>query len=180
MTIASEVRRNQETHVGLSWTVGSGKYKLTKVITLAPRFIVKNELSGRSICVREHGVAPRERSNLGPGERMPVFSLRTGYEKLLTVAFPGLNTQWRVSILFSLYTRAHCRCRSPPFSIEDIGDVYFRLKELGEHGTTHLVCADINMSGATIFVRLKSADDEWPFVIENDRCAWCYQAVLTI
>ncbi|KAI0047829.1 hypothetical protein FA95DRAFT_1589004 [Auriscalpium vulgare] len=150
LTIVSETRKSEEIHVGLSWTEGLGKYKLTKVITLAPRFLVKNNLS-RPISFREHGVAPRARSQLESGERMPLHSMRSGYEKLLTVAFPGLNSQW-----------------SPPISIEDIGSVHLRLKEPGQSGITHLIRIDVKMDGATIFVFVNLADDDWPFSIEND------------
>lgn len=150
LTIPAE--KSQEVHVGLSWTEALGKYKLTKVITLAPRFFVKNDLRTATLCVREHGVAPKGRSELEPGERTPLFAMRVGFEKLITVAFPGLDTQW-----------------SPPISIEDIGPVYFRLREPGQRGSDHLVCADIKMKDATIFVNLKEADSDWPFVVENDR-----------
>lgn len=72
---------------------GLGKYKLTKVITLTPRFIIKNNFS-EPISFREHGVAPRGRSTIGPGERCPLQFIRIGDEKLLTVAIAGLNAQW--------------------------------------------------------------------------------------
>jgi vacuolar protein sorting-associated protein 13A/C len=91
--IPSQKQKSEEIHVGLSWTEGLGKYKLTKVITLAPRFLIKNNLS-EAISFREHGVAPKERSVVDPGERCPLHFMRTGQEKLLTVAFPGLNAQW--------------------------------------------------------------------------------------
>lgn len=95
MVVASQKQRSDELHVGLSWSEGLGKYKLTKVITLAPRFLIKNNLSD-AISFREHGVAPRERSIVNPGERVPLHFMRTGQEKLLTVAFSGLNAQWYV------------------------------------------------------------------------------------
>ncbi|KAI0321342.1 hypothetical protein OF83DRAFT_1274656 [Amylostereum chailletii] len=150
LTIPSQSSKTQEIHVGMSWTEGLGKYKLTKVVTIAPRFLVKNNL-GEPICYREHGVAPRGRQTLEDGERTVLHSMRVGYEKLLTIAFPGLNTQW-----------------SPPVSIEDIGSVYFRLKKPGERGDMHLIRADVKMEGATIFVFLNLSDDDWPFKIEND------------
>ncbi|KAI9460579.1 hypothetical protein BJY52DRAFT_1117906 [Lactarius psammicola] len=149
LAIPSQSQKNEETHVGLSWTEGLGKYKLTKVITLAPRFLIKNNLS-EAMCFREHSVVPDGRSVLDPGDRVPLYTLRTR-DKLLTVAFPGMNNQW-----------------SPPISIEDIGSVHFRLRRPGEGGTTHLIRADIKMDGATIFVSLNLADDGWPFLIEND------------
>lgn len=149
LAIPSQNQKNEETHVGLSWTEGLGKYKLTKILTLAPRFLIKNNLS-EAMCFREHSVVPHGRSVLDPGDRVPLYTLRTR-DKLLTVAFPGMNNQW-----------------SPPISIEDIGSVHFRLRRPGEGGTTHLIRADIKMDGATIFVSLNLADDGWPFLIEND------------
>ncbi|KAI0275069.1 vacuolar protein sorting-associated protein 13 [Gloeopeniophorella convolvens] len=139
----------EETHVGLSWGEATGKYKLTKVITLAPRFLIKNNLS-EPMCFREHSVAPHGKSTLESGERAPLHTLRTR-EKLLTVAFPGMNNQW-----------------SLPISIEDIGSIHFRLKRPGDQAQTHLVRADVKMNGATIFVSLDLADNDWPFLIEND------------
>ena len=91
--LTNTLDNTQEMHIGLSWTEGLGKYKLTKVITLAPRFLIKNNLSV-AIVFREHGVAPRGRSTLEPGERAPIFAMRPGYEKLLTIALPGLDAQW--------------------------------------------------------------------------------------
>lgn len=93
--MAHQTQRSDEIHVGLSWTEGLGKYKLTKVITLAPRFIIKNNFS-QPLAFREHGVAPRGRATIDPGERRPLHFLRVGDEKLLTVALPGLNAQWYV------------------------------------------------------------------------------------
>ena len=95
LAIPLQGQKNEETHVGLSWTEGLGKYKLTKVITLAPRFLIKNNLS-EAMCFREHSVVPHGRSVLEPGDRVPLYTLRTR-DKLLTVAFPGMNNQWCVS-----------------------------------------------------------------------------------
>ncbi len=88
-----QTQKADEIHVGLSWTEGLGKYKLTKVITLAPRFIVVNNFS-QPLAFREHGVAPRGRPTIEPGEKRPLHFLRVGDEKLLTLAIPGLNAQW--------------------------------------------------------------------------------------
>lgn len=97
LIVISQQKKSDEIHVGLSWTEGLGKYKLTKVITLAPRFLIKNNLP-EPITFREHGVAPRERCLINPGERCPLQLIRSGTEKLLTVAYPGLNARWLVSI----------------------------------------------------------------------------------
>lgn len=92
LAIPSKEQKNEETHVGLSWEEGLGKYKLTKVMTISPRFLIKNNFP-EPICFREHSVVPHGRSTLDPGERVPLYTLRTK-EKLLTVAFPGMNNQW--------------------------------------------------------------------------------------
>lgn len=95
LVMLHQTQRAEEVHAGLSWTEGLGKYKLTKVITLSPRFIIKNNFS-QALAFREHGSAPRGRSTIESGERLPLQFLRVGEEKLLTVAIPGLNAQWYV------------------------------------------------------------------------------------
>ena len=95
LVIPSETQKNEEIHVGISWSEGLGKYKLTKVITLAPRFVLRNN-SHEPIAYREHGATPRGRGVLEPGERVPLHFLRTGDAKLLTLAFAGLNASWYV------------------------------------------------------------------------------------
>lgn len=93
LVMASQSQKSDEVHVGLAWAEGLGKYKLTKIITLRPRFLLKNNLT-EALCFREHGVAPRERSSLGPGEHTPLHFMRSTKEKLLTLAYPGLNAEW--------------------------------------------------------------------------------------
>lgn len=93
LVVTSQRQKVDEYHIGLSWSEGLGKYKMTKVITLAPRFLIKNQLSD-AIAFRQHGVSPRDRSIVEPGQRCPFTVLRTGDDKLLTIAYPGLNAQW--------------------------------------------------------------------------------------
>jgi vacuolar protein sorting-associated protein 13A/C len=78
---------------GLSWAEGQGKYKLTKVIVLTPRFLIRNHLPF-PIVYREHGVIPRERCVLDPEERGPLRVIRSEEDKLLTIAHAGLNAKW--------------------------------------------------------------------------------------
>ena len=161
-------RRSDEIHAGLSWAAGLGKYKLTKVITLAPRFIIKNNVS-QPLAIREHGVAPRGRAAMEPGERRPLHFLRVGEDKLLTVALPGLNAQW-----YDARAKGHFRyvlmygIRSAPINLEDIGTVHFRLPASENGQQVRLMRADIKLEGPTIFVYLDEATEGWPFRIEND------------
>ncbi|KAF7347835.1 hypothetical protein MVEN_01541000 [Mycena venus] len=151
LVVTSQRQKTDEIHIGVSWTEGLGKYKLTKVITLAPRFLIKNNLS-EALSFREHGVAPRERSIIKPGERCPLHFMRAGQERLLTIAFSGLNAQW-----------------SPPINIEDIGSVHLRLRYPGrEQEPVQLIRGDVKIDGPTIFISFSRATETWPFMIEND------------
>ncbi|KZS92954.1 vacuolar protein sorting-associated protein 13 [Sistotremastrum niveocremeum HHB9708] len=151
VVIPSEGGGQQSTHVGLSWAEGLGKYKLSKVITIAPRFIIKNNLSD-PLCFREHGVALQERAAISPQDKTPLLSLRNGADKLLTFAYPGLNTRW-----------------SPPINIEEVGTVHLRVYPVGEsRGKPHLLRADISIAGATIFIVIHRENNVWPFRIENN------------
>jgi vacuolar protein sorting-associated protein 13A/C len=93
LSMASQAVKGEETHVGLSWTEGLGKYKLTKVITLVPRFFLKNNLT-QAISYRQHAIPPREGSIIVPGERCALHSMQAQSEKLFTIAFSGLDAQW--------------------------------------------------------------------------------------
>ncbi|KAI0639418.1 vacuolar protein sorting-associated protein 13 [Trametes polyzona] len=151
LVMPHQTQKTDEIHVGLSWTEGLGKYKLTKVITLAPRFIVKNNFS-QPLSFREHGVVPHGLPPaLNPGEKRPLHFMRMGEEKLLTFAIPGLNAQW-----------------SPPINLEDIGSVHFRLHAPEGDQRIKLLRADVKIEGPTIFVFVDEATEGWPFTIEND------------
>lgn len=82
-----------EFHLGLSWTEGSGKYKLSKVIELSPRFIVYNKLSC-PIVFREVGMAPSGQPELQSGSRSSMLGFKDNDRRLLTIAYPGLDAQW--------------------------------------------------------------------------------------
>ncbi|KAG1730516.1 vacuolar protein sorting-associated protein 13, partial [Suillus paluster] len=147
MVIPSSRQNAEEFHIGLSWTEGLGKYKLTKVMTLAPRFLIKNNLLD-PIYFREYGAAPKGRAILHPGERCPLQIMHASQEKLLTIAYSELNSQW-----------------SAPINIEDLGSVHLRVQL--PNNDIYIVQVDVKIDGSTIFVIL-SAAEAMPFVIEND------------
>lgn len=157
LVVPSSKQKNEEYHVGLSWMEGLGKYKLTKVITLAPRFLLKNNLP-EPLQVREYQGVPRGRAVINPGERIPLQIMRAGQERLLTVTRPGLNARW-----------------SAPIGLEDIGVVHLRLP-VDENGL-EIITADIKLNGSIIFVTF-SKSDGWPFEVENQSdetiiiCQW--------
>ena len=66
------------------------QYKLTKVITIYPRFIVKNDL-GEAIRFRELG--SKESVIVPSGERYSLEFLRAGHEPRLVLSYPT-GTTW--------------------------------------------------------------------------------------
>ncbi|EJU02006.1 hypothetical protein DACRYDRAFT_22408 [Dacryopinax primogenitus] len=147
--VIPSISGNDETHIGLSYSEGLGKYKLTKVITVAPRFLIRNNLS-MQINFREH--RSYECVSVQPGQRAALTSLKaaTNY-KLVTFAYSGLNAEW-----------------SAPINIQDIGKVHFRLTPPDQVMRRHLIRADVLLDGSTIFIILNRETGVWPFAIENN------------
>ncbi|GAB1518861.1 Vacuolar protein sorting-associated protein 13 [Rhizoctonia solani] len=149
--IVMRASKNEDIHVGISWAEGLGKYKLSKVVTLAPRFIVKN-MTSRQLSFREHGVPLQNGSILDPSGQSQLMHLRAGMDGLLTFAYTALNAKW-----------------SAPINIQDIGRVYLRMPtpENEQHHKPHLLRADVALEGSTIFVILSRETGPWPFKIDN-------------
>jgi len=147
--IVMRANKNQDLHFGISWADGLGKYKLSKVVTLAPRFIVKN-MTHRPLSFREHGVPLG--ATLDPNGQAPLKILRSGMDGLLTFAYSGLNAKW-----------------SAPINIQDIGRVHLRMPPPDDehHHKPHLLRADVALEGSTIFVILSRETGPWPFKIDN-------------
>lgn len=138
--------KNEEIHLGLTIEEGLGKFSLSKVVKLTPRYLVKNDL-GEQINLREAGAADIISSD--PGKRQPLHFLRVGASKQMTLAYPGLNNKW-----------------SAPFNLEDVGTVHLRIAKVGHQ--QHLVKVDVQLEGPTIFVTLSHEKGPWPFMLRNE------------
>lgn len=135
-----------ELNVGISVAEGEGKYNLTKVVTVAPRFVLKNKLK-EQINIREPG--SNNVMNLKTGELLPVQFLRTAPEKLLCLCFDGVNNQW-----------------SSPFNIANVGTVHIKLAKAGQR--QQLIRVEIIMEAATIFLHVSIETKHWPFSMRNE------------
>jgi vacuolar protein sorting-associated protein 13A/C len=138
--------QNTEIHVGISIENGDGKYKMTKVVTLAPRFVLKNRMS-EEISAREPGSS--ELMTLKPGELKALHFLQKSAVKQLCLCFPGLNNQW-----------------SSPFTISDLGTTHVKLAKVGQR--QKLVRLEVLMEDATIFLHLSIETKNWPFSMRNE------------
>ena len=135
-----------EMHVGISVIEGQGKYNLTKVATVAPRFILKNKLKDE-INIREP--ASSDVMKLKSGELLPLHFLRQAPEKQLCFCFPGVNNQW-----------------SSPFNISNVGTVHVKLAKANQR--QQLIKVEVIMEGATIFLHISLETKHWPFSMRNE------------
>ncbi|KAF2089652.1 vacuolar protein sorting-associated protein 13 [Saccharata proteae CBS 121410] len=145
VTLASTQGR-AEMHAGVTVEEGEGKYNLTKVVTIAPRYVIKNKLN-EDIDVREPGSS--NVMNLKNGDLLPLRYLRQGAGQQLCLCFPGLNNQW-----------------SSPFDISNVGSVHVKLAKAGQR--QKLIRVEILMEQATIFLHLSVETKHWPFSMRNE------------
>ncbi|KAL8719673.1 MAG: hypothetical protein Q9225_003348 [Loekoesia sp. 1 TL-2023] len=135
-----------ELSVGVSVAEGEGKYKLTKVVTVAPRFVLKNKLK-EEINIREPGSS--NIMSMKNGELLPLRYLKQTGQKQLCLCFPGVNNQW-----------------SSPFNISNVGTVHVKLAKAGQRQT--LIRVEIIMEAATIFLHLSVETKHWPYSMRNE------------
>ncbi|KAE8441399.1 hypothetical protein EG329_004988 [Mollisiaceae sp. DMI_Dod_QoI] len=138
--------KNTEIHIGIKVEAGDGKYKMTKVVTLAPRFVLKNQMK-EELNVREPGSS--QLMTLKPGALQPLHFLQKSPVKQLSLCFPGLNNQW-----------------SSPFNISDLGVAHVKIARAGQR--QKLIRVEILMENATIFLHLIPETKNWPFSMRNE------------
>jgi vacuolar protein sorting-associated protein 13A/C len=138
-------KARSEMHMGVSVSEGEGKFNLTKVITVAPRFILKNKMQ-EEVNIREP--TSSDWMPVKDGELLPLRWLRQGGAPQLSLCYPGVNNQW-----------------SSPFNISNVGNVHVKLSKAGER--QKLVRVDVLMEGATIFIHISVETKHWPFSFKN-------------
>lgn len=143
---SSTTKNDTEIHVGITIASGEGKYKLTRVVTLAPRFVLKNQMT-EVINVREPGSS--ELMALEPNALKALHFMHKSNVKQLCLCFPGLNNQW-----------------SSPFTISDLGTTHVKIAKAGQR--QQLVKVDVLMEDATLFLHLSIEKKNWPFRMRNE------------
>ena len=135
-----------ELHAGVSVTEGEGKYNLTKVVTVTPRFVIKNKIT-EDIQFREP--ASSDFSTLKSNELKPVRFMRQAPEKQLCLCFPGVNNRW-----------------SSPFNISNTGMTHVKLAKHGQR--QKLIRIEIILEDATLFLHVSIETKHWPFSMRNE------------
>ena len=144
--VLASSRTKSEMHVGLEVAEGEGKYKLTKVVTVTPRFIIKNKLS-EDINIREPGSSTA--TTLKTGGLQPLHFLRQCRTKQLSLCFPGVDNQW-----------------SSPFAISNVGTVHVKIAKAGQ--PQQLVKVNVILEGATLFLHFSIETKNWPYSMRNE------------
>lgn len=135
-----------ELHVGVSVTEGEGKYSLTKVVTVAPRFVLKNKI-GEELELREPGST--DVMKMKNNDLLPIYFMRQGPEKQLCLCFPGVNNQW-----------------SAPFNLSNVGMTHVKLAKHGQR--QRLIRVEIILEDATLFLHFSIETKHWPFSMRNE------------
>lgn len=135
-----------ELHVGVSIAEGEGKYKLTNIVTVAPRFVLKNKLN-EEINIREPGSS--NVMKMRHGDLLPLHFMKPTRDKQLCLCFSGINNQW-----------------SSPFNISNIGTSHVKLAKASER--QKLIRIETIMEAATIFLHLSIETKHWPFSMRNE------------
>ncbi|KAF2130259.1 vacuolar protein sorting-associated protein 13 [Dothidotthia symphoricarpi CBS 119687] len=138
-------KSRSDMHIGVGVSEGEGKYNLTKVVSITPRFIVKNKVK-EELLIREPGQS--DWLTLTDGELFPLRWLRQGGSPQLSLCYPGVNNQW-----------------SSPFHISNVGTNHVKLSKTGQR--QKLIRVDILMEQATIFIHISVETKHWPFSFKN-------------
>ncbi|OTB04915.1 hypothetical protein M426DRAFT_11269 [Hypoxylon sp. CI-4A] len=139
-------KNDSEIHVGITVEPGEGKYKLTKVVTLAPRFVVKNKV-GEELVIREP--TSSRTMTLKPGTLQPLHWLQKSDAKQVAFRFPGIDDQW-----------------TSPINISDLGTVHIKIAKARQR--QYLIRVEVLMEDATIFLHLSKETKNWPFSMRNE------------
>ncbi|CVK92053.1 related to vacuolar protein sorting-associated protein VPS13 [Fusarium mangiferae] len=144
--VLNSATKDKEIHVGVTVEPGEGKYKLTKVVTIAPRFVLHNKMDSE-ILVRESSSSGY--LTLSDGALQPLHFMQKSKVKQLCLCYPGVNNQW-----------------TSPFNIADIGTTYVKIAKAGQR--QNLVKVEVLMENSTVFLNLSMEKKNWPYSMRNE------------
>ncbi|KAG6005238.1 hypothetical protein E4U21_000317 [Claviceps maximensis] len=138
--------KHKEIHLGITVKSGEGKYKMTKIVTLAPRFVLKNKLD-EQLLVRESSSSGY--MTVEPGALQPLHFMQKSAVKQLCLCYSGVDNQW-----------------TSPFNIADIGITHVKIAKAGQR--QRLVRVEILLEDSTIFLHLSVETKNWPYSMRNE------------
>lgn len=137
--------KEQEFDVGIYISDGVGPYMLSKIVEVAPRYIIRNELDYEiEVCE----VGSIDSIQIPKNESKPLYKLSSMVEKQLILKFLGMDSEW-----------------SAPFHLNEVGSTF--LKVLRKGSSHKLLKIDILLENATLFIVVKDGKNHWPYSIRN-------------
>jgi len=134
-----------EYDIGVHITEGKGAFNLTKVVTLTPRYIVRNDLA-ETIYVTSIGSSRHLR--LDPGKIIPIYGVSRMNPKQICISTKNDGKM------------------SAPFNINDVGEIFVRAQK--RDSLSHLlVRVVITTEDASIFISMMDTNGSWPYSIRN-------------
>ncbi|KAK6464505.1 vacuolar sorting [Scheffersomyces coipomensis] len=149
---AQIVDRQLEMNIGISIAEGEGKYNLSKIVTLSPRYVLRNMLD-EPLQVVESGSTTQ--LQIEPNELVPLYALRRLDHKNILLKFAHGSKTW-----------------SSAFCINDVGQLFVKVFKEGIGQI--LLKVYIFMENATIFIQIENGNNSWPFSIRNSSDADFY------
>ncbi|KAF7728851.1 hypothetical protein EC973_005477 [Apophysomyces ossiformis] len=133
-------------HLGVQVEEGIGQYRLTKLVTIAPRFIMKNNTK-YDMTLRE--LAATNEFHLDANQKYPVYEFNKSPIKWLCLRLRQVNDVW-----------------SAPFDIQEIGATHVKLDK-GDSSRPLLVKVTVLLQNSSIFIFMDEAE-VWPYRIVNN------------
>jgi vacuolar protein sorting-associated protein 13A/C len=132
-------------HAGIKVEDGTGTLRLTKLVTITPRYILKNNMNIK-LKFREFG--GEDITNIDSNQKMALYQTTKSSVRWLCLQVQELHDNW-----------------SAPFDIHEIGKTYVKVDK-GDKTIPHLVRVSVHIKDSTIFVTFNQ-DEEWPYYIVN-------------
>ncbi len=128
------------------------QYKLTKVVTLTPRYLVRND-SSLTLNFRQYRRDAQSSGPVLPGKRFALtkLSLASSEQLSITIHHPTL-VLW-----------------SAPINLADVGRVHVRVQDpTSESRREKLFRVDTQIEGSSIFLFVAEETGRWPLQIRNE------------
>jgi vacuolar protein sorting-associated protein 13A/C len=140
--------------VGVSIGLGEGKFYRTKVVKLAPRYIVTNE-TGDSVTLQQCSIDPNHK--LSSAIEMNLENKLSSPLHLMT------NKTEKRALRVSLNGEDHW---TAPFKVDDVGELDLKLTS-AKYSRFIILRVSISLSGATLFVTITKYMGSAPYRVEN-------------
>ncbi|KAI8333584.1 hypothetical protein BC941DRAFT_504565 [Chlamydoabsidia padenii] len=146
MDLCLQADKTSDIHAGVYVEEGRGMYHLTKLVTFAPRFMLKNN-TNLKLKIAEY--ESDKATSLGIHETLPLYTTTSEHStKWMCLQLDDLQGLW-----------------STPIDIQEIGTSYIKIPK-DDGSRSILVQASVMMKNATIFITFENTK-HWPYVIVN-------------